>query len=360
MILPVDSLRDIRRFQAATGRGEEVRKFVQFVPNQKVGYMTVCSNGPLFVVHPATLLCKQVVLGCAALLVMLTWTGCSDDAPAEDRTTWHEGAAARDICITTQYTDNISAYAELAVRNHLVYAQHHGYSHVVYMGRPGPHFRDATSGGLEDSHGGGLYWQKVAAMQKTLAAQNVDGTPRCRWAMWVDADIVFTNHTSKLESIIAAFAPNDDKDMILTREQAGFPRVQLNSGAFFVKNSPGGNRFLQEISGRFDRYKDAGFPDQDAITDYVANHDLHRDGPLPHWRTAQVRDNVSLAPQRAFNSFAGRFDHFAADAQWRPCDFIAHITGAPTQDRVLRMTNLTMSAQQCATPAPLYKDSSND
>ena len=73
-----------------------------------------------------------------------------------------------------------------------------------------------------------------------------------------------------------------------------------------------------------------------------------------------VRDNVSLAPQRAFNAFAGRFDHFMSDAQWRPCDFLAHITGSTTQDRVLRMTRINASVNQCAAPARLYKESSRD
>ena len=322
--------------------------------------MTLRSNALPSAARPASRLWRRVTFGCVALLLSAAWTGCAADVDAEDRVTWHDGAEAGDICITTQYTDNIRAYAELAVRNHVAYAQRHGYSHVVYEGRPGPHFVDPASGGLDDSHGGGLYWQKLAAMQKTLAAENADGTPRCRWAMWVDADIVFTNHTSKIEPIIAAFAPDDDKDMILTREQAGFKRVQLNSGAFFVKNTLGGKRFLQAVSGGFERYKDAWYPDQDAITDYVANHNMHRDGPLSNWRTATVRDNVSLAPQRAFNAFAGRFDHFISDAQWCPCDFIAHITGSTTQDRVLRMTAINASAQQCAAPAPLYKELSRD
>ena len=291
----------------------------------------------------------------------ITWVGCGDgDLDAEDRVTWHDGNAARDICITTQYTDNIKAYAELAVRNHVAYAQRHGYTHVVYRGRPGPYFRDPKAGSEHDSRGGGLYWQKLGAMRQTLAAQHADGTPKCRWAMWVDADIVFTNHLSRLEPIIAAFAPSDDKEIILTREQAGYKRVQLNSGAFFVKNTPGGKGFIDEVTNTFHRYKNDHYPDQDAITDYVANHDMHRDGPLSHWRTAKVRDNVSLAPQRAFNSFAGRFDHFIPDAQWRPCDFLAHITGATTQDRVLRMSTITASAQRCTTVAPLYKEESRD
>ena len=273
--------------QAETVCDDKVRRSAQAMPRQKVGHMTLRSIAPPSAACPTSFLWRHLLLGGIAVLVGTSWSGCAADSGLEDRVTWHDGAEAGDICITTQYTDNIRDYAELAVQNHVAYAQRHGYSHVVYRGRPGPHFIDPASGGLNDSHGGGLYWQKLAAMQQTLAAKNVDGTPKCRWAMWVDADIVFTNHMSKLEPIIAAFAPNDDKDMILTREQAGFKRVQLNSGAFFVKNTPGGKHFLQTVSGQFERYKDVGFPDQDAITDYVANHNLHRDGPLSNWRTAR-------------------------------------------------------------------------
>ena len=322
--------------------------------------MTLCTHAHSSAKPRAGRTWRHVICGCLALLMGGTAGACADAADLEDRVVWHEGETARDICITTQYTDNIRDYAELAVANHVAYAQRHGYSHVVYRGRPAPYFRDPEAGSEKDSHGGGLYWQKLGAMRQTLAAKNPDGTAKCRWAMWVDADIVFTNHISRLEPIIAAFAPNDDKDVILTREQAGFKRVQLNSGAFFLKNTEGGQHFIETVSRSFERYKNAGFPDQDAITDYIANHDMHRDGPLSHWRTARVRSNVSLAPQRAFNSFAGRFDHFAPDAQWRPCDFIAHITGAPTQDRVLRMTAINASAHACAEPAPLYEELPRD
>ena len=274
-----------------------------------------------------------------SLILLLASVACHDASVTHQPGT-------KPLCIVTQYTANQDSFAHLAVNNHRAYARAHDYHAIAFRGRiSGERFRDPAH--PEDSlRGGGWYWQKLAATQLVLEQDDALGQNMCDWVMWVDADILFTNFNKSLEAEIARYV-SEGTDVILAREEANFPGVLINTGAFFVRNTDKGRNFLAHVAERYPGYKDGALPDQDAIQDYalgVNAHTLDR----TDWDALQYsrRPEVSIAPQRAFNSFA-RDGEMPAAAQWQPCDLVAHLAGVSASRRAGRMLEINATIRKC-------------
>ena len=260
--------------------------------------------------------------GCGWISFTLALAACAADAPQAEETSV---PGPQPICIATHYTHDACVFGDIASENHNAYARRHGYTAFTFKGRfSGDRFRDDAPAPpwFRPLHvyGEGLYWQKIHVVQ-TLLERVAPGTsePLCQWVMWMDDDAIFTNFTHRIEATLAA---HPDKDVIIAREHHA---STVNSGAFFVKNSPQGRDFIASVADMYDAYKNATFPEQQAIQDhifqlagptagYVPLEDVHH-RLLPH---------VAVTEQRAFNSFL---------PSWQRCDFVLHAAGVPHQAR---------------------------
>lgn len=266
--------------------------------------------------------------------------------PAEDTHT----PGPKNICIVTQYSENTRRFAERAVANQANYAIRQGYHAFSRAGRvSGDRFLDPSRGKSSNLLGGGLYWQKLAAMEDALGERDIHGGNLCEWVMWVDSDIVFTNFTMPLESVIATYAPSEAVDVILSREEAGCPTVHVNAGAFFVRNSEGGRKFIQDIGALYSDYKDVPLPEQSAMQDTVFQTSLDdpRRGDLDYLNP-RIRSDIALAPQRVFNGFyRPGLEQVVESARWQPCDLLAHLAGVGHGLRADLMEELEAGIIQC-------------
>ena len=274
-----------------------------------------------------------------------------------------------DLCIVSQYTGKAAAFGEIAYANHVAYAAHHGYTYRMYTGRiSGVVFRALPADGRPGSQGvrqEGLFWQKHTAIQEMLGASRPDSdAPLCAWAMWVDADILFTNFHSRLEDLLATFA-RPDTHLLLAREEVGAvikgSAVLINAGTFIARNDLPAGLALARIRNLFDPYNDAPLADQDALTSYAFQQEeagaarLRAGLPvLPNWDFASarihLRPGLVAAPQRAFNAFR-RGGNDGPAASWQPCDFIVHVSGLAAARKATIMNELSQQIDGCTTPA---------
>ena len=303
--------------------------------------------------------CPWSIMSTMALAasVALLLTACPDDDGPRRATPYYpfhthttlEGTG--DVCIVTQFTSNIDSYARIASDNHASYADYHGYPYSAFRGRiSGEKFKDPSH--RERLYRDGLYWQKIAAVQRMLSEVRRDAPKQslCRWVMWVDADVLFTNFQRPIEHILAPWETPDvnpeghPKDVVLSRDPAD---TAINAGVFFVKNTPGGHAFINTVADRYEAYKKQELPEQETIQDYAFNSDLKTPGRC-NWDKVQhrLRDNFAVVPQRTFNSFYKPGER-GGEIYWEKCDFIAHFAALNAATRIEHMDRVTESLGVC-------------
>ena len=155
----------------------------------------------------------------------------------------------KDLCIASTFMPHDAKAAELATDNHRRYAERHGYKYVAIEGRlSGPRLADLQLGRIDSERGGGLPWQKLPLLQAVAAQQDAHGAPACAWTFYIDPDAIVTNPQTTLEEVLQTFAADTpggvSKDLLLARDDSNLPGTLINSGVFFVRNSPGGNAFF--------------------------------------------------------------------------------------------------------------------
>jgi hypothetical protein len=244
-------------------------------------------------------------------------------------------AGPKDVCIVTHFTSNMDTYALDASDNHQAYAWRHGYKTFAYRGRiSGDQFIDPDN--AERLRHDGLYWQKIAAVQRLLAQRATIGDgPFCQWVMWIDADAIFTNFERSIESILAQYP---GKDVVLARE---YFDTFINAGVFFVNNSEQGRSFIDNVAGMFDVYKDEKLPEQQAMQDYALQRRIPLTPKQKHFEAyaRDLRPEIVIAAQRTFNSFANASV---------PSDLVAHLAGTKGEKRKQRMQHMMDTRAVCA------------
>ena len=290
---------------------------------------------------------SQIIV-CTILL-----TGCPEPRRASPYRPFHSHltlVGTGDVCVVTHFTSNMDRYASIASDNHQEYAYFHGYHYSAFRGRiSGERFSDPEH--PERLYRDGLYWQKIAAVQDRLRARQPGGDGAlCRWVMWVDADVIFTNFERPIEHLVAPWETSDvnfrgePKDVVLPREHSD---TIINAGVFLVKNTPGGNHFIDSVADRYEAYKKRKLPEQEAIQDYAFNSDLETPGRCIYERVAdKQRDNVAVVPQRQFNSFY-QPDTRGGKVYWEKCDFVAHFAALGTAVRVEHMLRVIEEREPC-------------
>lgn len=260
------------------------------------------------------------------------------------------------FCLVTHYSRNQAEFAEIAVASQRRYAARHGYLHATFRDRiSGDAFVDPTAGEIDTLRGGGLYWQKLTALQRVLEDGIVDaeGTSRhCDWAMWMDADAVITNETVQLHQLLATYArPATDPprstaaiDVVLAAEHG----LRVNSGIFFVRNAAGGHKFLAEVAGLYEAYKNSGLPDQDAVTAVAFRGPPRFFNEVPGVvEYDRVKPGFALTHPRIFNSMYRPFGPSPKSGSWAPCDFVAHISGVYSPQRPDAMRYVLSTRDSC-------------
>jgi hypothetical protein len=257
------------------------------------------------------------------------------------------------FCLVTHHTQNNYNYASIAIQSQQRYAERHGYGHVAFFGRiSGDLFVDPSRGDLSNLWGGGLYWQKLAAVQQVLqdGIRHDEATrARCQWVMWLDSDAVITNETVSLSKLVAKYASRsasragEDADIILSKEDDH----PINAGVFFVRNTAAGRGFIDALLALYPLYKDNNLPEQAAMGTLAYTAE-----PWPSIRAVQgvgayVHPKVAIAEQRAFNSFQGVGRTFSIHGQWQPCDFVAHFAGTPWHLREQGMMDVLQTIDAC-------------
>ena len=190
--------------------------------------------------------------------------------------------------LITAYDDAIANYGDLAAGNHAAYAGRHGYAHHVYRHGFDPRRPPA--------------WSKLLF---TLAAMR-----EAEWVVWIDADILITDPSRRLEDFIPAGC-----DFLLARHLA--PGPHANTGFYFVRN-----RFWTRI---------------------LLRHTYSLEGVIHHPMWEQMAFNILLdrhrfhrlqiVPGRTFNSlYQGACE---ADL-YRPGDFAIHFAGLPAKAGLMR------------------------
>ena len=256
-------------------------------------------------------------------------------------------ASSASFCLVTHYSPSQAHYAELVHATHKRYAERHGYLAHAYTGRiSGDAFLDPERGDRESLWGGGLFWQKLTAMQLTLERGLVaeeGSTVTCEWAMWLDSDALVTNYDVTLESIVAAYAhrpPQSDPglgenlssvpglipvDILLSREYDH----PINAGVFLVRNNAVGRAFIQAAAALYPLFKNNNLPEQTALATIAY---LPEPWPSDHETqgvTPELHPSIAIVAQRTFNSFYSGEREWPQSVQWVAGDFVAHLAGVP-------------------------------
>lgn len=261
------------------------------------------------------------------------------------------------FCLVTHYTQNGFHYGELAGQNHAKYAAHHGYGQRTFVGRlSGGELVDSSMGDLNDLWGGGLFWQKLVALRQVFneGVVDSDGMMRaCDWVMWLDSDAIITGGETTLEEVLAPFVAEMPRyplghvarvlpaDIVLSRE-TDHP---VNSGVFFVRNTPVGRSLIDALLTLYPMYKDNNLPDQTALGTLTYLSEPWPSSSAVFGVQPCVHPSIRLAPQRSFNAFYGVGRTWQPEVQWQRGDFVAHLAGTAWSQREQAMRELLASLE---------------
>jgi len=120
------------------------------------------------------------------------------------------------IGLVTMYTPEIAAFGEKTSEDKADYCAIHNYDFIGASNRLGDISRPPP-------------WDKILLLERHLEQYD--------WLFWTDADAVIMDFSPRLEDFL-----DDTADIIITKDVNG-----INSGNWFLKNSPGVFRFLRDV-----------------------------------------------------------------------------------------------------------------
>lgn len=124
------------------------------------------------------------------------------------------------------------------------------------------------------------------------------------WLVHIDADVLITNLTISLESIVDGV----EQDIIVGSDQNG-----INDGMLFVRDTPQARELIYQLYRK----------DKDCFQSQLA-HDIEA-----------VGHRVKIASQRQFNSYLrGEYADMPEGCQWEERDFALHCPGRTPERRV--------------------------
>jgi hypothetical protein len=212
----------------------------------------------------------------------------------------------RAVMLTVNH--RMKALGDVSMPNHREYCEHHNLKYRVL--RPGGDF-DTTYAGA---------WGKLVGLRNAL----LDGW---EYAIWIDADAVFTNMTDDLLQHV-----DREHDFFMSKDFNG-----LNSGVMIVRNTAWASMYLEYLHGFKDtwptgvnpcfRYEQRGFAlTYDDICFRKKNPTFPR---FPH--ADDVRRRIKIVPSNRFNTYEC-FTPACKASKWHAGDTVFHVPGMGNKD----------------------------
>jgi hypothetical protein len=238
------------------------------------------------------------------------------------------------IAIVSHYAGK-SDYISIAQKNHIEYANKHGYDYIFRDGNISEDlFIDRSS--KTKLYQLGLYWQKISTVKDALTQS------KYKWVLWIDADAVFTNMDIRIESIIKNWS-SDTTNFIIAKDSGTREYDCINSGVFLTRNTLWSKNFLDDITAIYPFYKDFRTPEQTALQDliygYVSFNLNHEASFLPmqkrSYDVSLLVPQAKRVPSKVLNAFY--IIGTPLQSAWSMGDFIAHVAGDKNKARDMEL-----------------------
>lgn len=199
------------------------------------------------------------------------------------------------ICVCTLICDSAVEYGRYSAAINKIYCDRHGYTFVVEYNKLDQALHP--------------YWNKLLLMQRELN-NGYD------YVMYIDADAVFTNMSTRIEDFIV-----DSSIYIANENLAVSDSFGENSGVILIKNDDISRSFLADAINRYDECKNSCTPEQLAIA-------LEVEGTY--------REHTTQYPCVWFNAYAGPFAEGLNRpwCLWRDGCYIKHMLMSPEDIRI--------------------------
>lgn len=176
--------------------------------------------------------------------------------------------------------DRNAALSERLVGNHEEFARRHGYAYWWHRGS------------LVNRLGWRPYWHKVAHL---LAS--IERFPSALASVWIDDDVVFTNHAGS--DMLQLALRRSNASVLVTRDPAASFGIHVNTGIVAVRHDAHGRSVLTELwrratAVRADGVQLATGSQRDCLHEQQALQEMLQDDDAPHWR-----QRVAVLVQRA-------------------------------------------------------------
>jgi hypothetical protein len=193
----------------------------------------------------------------------------------------------KNIAIVTLATPNMKSMTDISFKNHAFYAKKHDYNYVSYYDSL-VDFKYVT-------------WNKVFAISDLISS--------FEYICWIDADAIFTNMDTTLESIIEQ---NPQKHLHVCDDIGGW---RLNTGVMIWENCEWSTRVLKDWS-EMEKIPHNQGAEQQQLINYLKKHD----NDCIHWHVYN---------RKLFNAHPK--DHTEGD-------FVLHMMGLSGTERIKTFT----------------------
>jgi len=220
------------------------------------------------------------------------------------------------FCVLVSYDEGYKRMASYTVdKNIRKYCELHGYDlHIDYQEK--------------FSNGKPAQWQKIRAARELLETGKYD------WVFYLDTDCIIMNPDIKLESFV-----DDNCSFIVPKHSIKAVDIPISEGniissQFFVKNDKNGMDILDEIWLAEGNNKVGEFDHEGRQIRMIINN-------------GKYKDCIKLVEEKRLNRFwyvSNPFMVFSFkginDNIWQEGDFIVHVTGYKTEQRVEILSDL--------------------
>ena len=229
---------------------------------------------------------------------------------------WNMDDTKIKFCVLVSYDEGYKRMASYTVEKNIrKYCELHGYDlHIDYEEK--------------FSNGKPAQWQKIRAARELLDTHKYD------WIFYLDTDCLIMNPNIKLESFI-----DDDCSFIVPKHSIKAVDTPISEGniissQFFVRNDECGIDILDEIWLAQGNYKIEEFDYEGRQIRMIINDNKYG-------------DRIKLIEEKRLNTFWYVNNPFMVfsfkginDNIWQEGDFIVHVTGYKTEERVRILSDL--------------------
>ena len=229
----------------------------------------------------------------------------------------------KEICVLVSYDSNYASMAEITVQNNIKrYCELHGYNLVIDEQKEIDNDRSPQ-------------WQKIKTSINLLKNNSF------KWLLFLDTDCLIMNPNIKLDSLL------DDNYSFIVPQQSvkaeDNPITNIEgiynviTSQFLVKNDEFGLSILEEI------WSAKGWPDEMSLDTF----DYENRQVRIIINNSQFKDKIKIIDEKLLNRFWYVNNPFVVmhfnninNNVWQPGDFIVHVVGYKTEDRIQLLSDL--------------------